>query len=90
MSVRPEFSVHLLNEQGIAKATALGEVFSRCLDEVEAILPPGPSREKSLVITLLQDASFRAKRGMAVDPANQKMRRSAPSAAWPSTPANQK
>ena len=68
--MRQEFQVHMLNEAGIAKATKLGEIFSTALDQVEAIVPAG--RERALVVTKLQEASFFAKRGIAVDPANQK------------------
>lgn len=70
MSVRNEFQVHILNDEGIAKANALAEAFSSTLDLIEKIVPP--SRERSLVVTKLQEAAFWAKRGMAVDPANQK------------------
>ena len=68
--MRPEFSVYLLNDNGIEKALALGEVFSEALLKIEALVPAG--RERALVITKLQEASFFAKRGIAVDPANQK------------------
>jgi hypothetical protein len=68
--MRPEFQVHMLNEVGIAKAITLGEVFSKALDAIEQLVPTG--RDRALVITKLQEASFFAKRGIAVDPANQK------------------
>jgi hypothetical protein len=71
MSRRQEFAVHILNDIGIAKATALGKIFSDALDAIEAIVPAG--RERALVVTKLQEASFFAKRGIAVDPANQKV-----------------
>jgi len=67
---RSEFQVHLLNETGLAKAKALGDVFSEALDKIEAIVPPG--RDRSLVITKLQEASFFAKRGIATLTENQK------------------
>lgn len=70
MTMRSEFQVHMLNGTGIERATALGEAFSELLTKVEAIVPA--SRERSLVVTKLQEAAFWAKRGMAVDPANQK------------------
>jgi hypothetical protein len=70
MLIRQEFSVHLLNELGIDAANKLAEVFTTALEEVEKLVPPG--RERSVVITKLQEAAFFAKRGMAVDPANQK------------------
>lgn len=67
---RPEFQVHILNDAGIAKATALGEIFSDALEQIESLIPPG--RERALVVTKLQEASFFAKRGIAVVPDNQK------------------
>lgn len=70
MTTRSEFQVHLLNDAGIAKANALAEVFSATLDTIEKLVPAG--RERSLVITKLQEASYWAKRGIAIDPANQK------------------
>lgn len=72
MSVRKEFAVHLLNDVGIDKATKLGEIFSTALSAIEELLPP-PCRELSIVITKLQEASYFAKRGIAVDTANQKL-----------------
>jgi hypothetical protein len=67
--MRDEFKVHQLNDQGLKKATDLGEVFSQMLDAIEALIPQG--RERSIVITKLQEASFFAKRAIALDPANQ-------------------
>lgn len=67
--MRQEFQVHLLNDQGIERAKQLGDVFSAALDRIEALIPQG--RERSLVITKLQEASFFAKRAIAVDSANQ-------------------
>jgi hypothetical protein len=60
---RQEFQIHLLNETGLAKANALGDILSDALDKIEAIVPAG--RDRSLVITKLQEAGFFAKRGMA-------------------------
>jgi len=67
--MRQEFQIHMLNEHGIAKATALGEIFSLTLVAIEAVLPAG--RERALVVTKLQEACFFAKRGIAGDAANQ-------------------
>lgn len=69
MSVRAEFQTHLLNERGLAAASAIGQVFSDALDKIEALVPSG--RERALVTTKLQEAAFFAKRAIAVDPANQ-------------------
>lgn len=68
-NVRTEFQVHILNEQGLSKARELGEAFTEALDKIEALVPPG--RERALVITKLQEASFFAKRGIAVVTENQ-------------------
>lgn len=67
---RKEFQVHVLNETGMAKAETLAALFSEFLTTIEALVPPG--RELALVTTKLEEASFFAKRGMAMDPANQK------------------
>lgn len=68
--MRPEFQVHLLNSIGIERAEAIGKLFSDTLDGIEALIPAG--RERSLVVTKLQEASFFAKRAIAIDPNNQR------------------
>lgn len=68
--MKDEFKVHILNESGLEKARLLGEIFSKCLAEVNIVL--GPGRELSLVVTKLQEACFFAKRGIAIQPFNQK------------------
>jgi hypothetical protein len=65
-----EFKVHLLNEAGLAKAKQLEDAFTTLLASIEQIVPV--SRERSLVVTKLQEASFWAKRGIAVLPENAK------------------
>lgn len=76
---RNEFQVHMLNEAGIAKATELGEIFTTALDAIERVMSAGGAapqevaRCRAIVVTKLQEASFFAKRGIAVDPANQKL-----------------
>lgn len=67
--MRQEFQVHLLNASGVTKAIELAEIFTRALDEIEKLVPVG--RERSIVVTKLQEASYFAKRGIAVDLANQ-------------------
>ncbi len=69
MQHRPEFQVHLLNETGLAKANTLAAIFSLTLNEIEAIVPAG--RDRSLVVTKLQEAAFFAKRGIATLAENQ-------------------
>lgn len=66
--MRQEFQVHRLNESGMEKAVELAEIFSRALDQIETILVSSPGRERALVITKLQEASFFAKRALALDP----------------------
>ncbi len=68
--IRPEFGVHMLNEAGVEKARSLAEAFSVLLETVDILVPA--SRERSIVVTKLQEACFYAKRGIAVLPENQK------------------
>lgn len=67
--LRSEFAVHRLNPQGLERAETLARAFGVLLDCVEVLVPPG--RERALVVTKLQEASFFAKRGIAVLPENQ-------------------
>jgi hypothetical protein len=68
--VADEFRVHLLNPAGLNAATRVGGLFEKLLEELSLDVPPG--RERSLVITKLQEASYWAKRAIAVQPWNQK------------------
>lgn len=70
------FEVHRLNEKGMGKAKQLAESFDKLLAEVQAITgtmqsqdPAG--RERALVITHLELASFYAKKTMAQLQENQ-------------------
>lgn len=67
--MRDEFRVHKLNEHGLEAADRLADAFSTLLTEVDKLVPAG--RERSLVVTKLQEASFWAKRGVATQPQNQ-------------------
>lgn len=67
--VRAEFEVHRLNEVGLLKAGELAAGFSQLLDLVDSLVPAG--RERALVVTKLQEASFFAKRAIALLPENQ-------------------
>jgi len=71
MTIRSEFDVHMLNDDGIAKARAIAETFSAALDALEAQCG-ADGREMAVVRTKLQEAAFFAKRAMAVRPENQK------------------
>lgn len=69
MNIRPEFQVHMLNENGKRKAREIAEGFSILLAGVEALGVTG--RELALVKTKLEEACFFAKRGIASLPENQ-------------------
>jgi len=58
----------MLNEQGKEKATAIAEAFDGLVTALTPLCPP--SRELSLVITKLEEASFFAKKAMANQPEN--------------------
>lgn len=69
--MKDEFKVHRLNGNGMLKAQNLGEKFSETLELVERLGTNGGGREVALARTALQEASFWAKRAMALDPANR-------------------
>lgn len=66
-----EFEVHLLNEQGIAKAKEIANQFDAALDAIK-VLCGDQGRYMSIVKTKMEEASFFAKKAMAVLPENQK------------------
>lgn len=68
---RPEFAVHMLNEDGKAKAQELAQQFSKLTDYIEAIGVQG--RELSLAKTKLEEACFFAKKAMATNLSNQEL-----------------
>ena len=84
MSIRDEFSVHMLNEQGIEKAKRIADAYSRLLDELDGLCAASVNdysanatenaRCCALVRTKLQEACFFSKRAIAVLPQNQKER----------------
>lgn len=70
--IRPEFNVHLLNEEGKVKANIIAFVFTDTLNRLEDEDVCGSEgREMAIVRTKLQEAAFYAKRAMAVRPENQ-------------------
>jgi len=81
--IRPEFDAHMLNDAGKAKAIEIAGRFSALLESLEEIVGAdsremvvgADSREMALVRTNLQNASFYAKRAMAMQPANQQKQR---------------
>ncbi len=64
-----EFNVNLLNENGLCACTKLAGIFIDALHAIDSLIPPG--RERALVVTKLQEASFFAKRAIAMMPENQ-------------------
>jgi hypothetical protein len=63
LNVRPEFAVHMLNQEGKEKAAKIAIAFHNLLEEISSICPEG--REMSIVKTKLEEASFFAKKAMA-------------------------
>lgn len=61
-----EFEVHMLNEVGKEKASAIAAVFDDCLTKLEFLCGDiSPTREMALVRTKLEEACFFAKKAMA-------------------------
>lgn len=73
--ISPLFEVHILNDEGIAKAKGIARAFDSLLITLEEVcLENGKlgSREFSIVRTKLEEAAFFAKKAMALLPQNQK------------------
>lgn len=69
---RAEFAVHLLNDLGKDHAGLIAEAFTTLLNEVEYLVYPATmGREMSIVRTKLEEASFFAKKALAVQPEYQ-------------------
>lgn len=69
-AIREEFDVHVLNHEGMRKARDIASCFSILLNDLEEHCGKD-GREMALVRTHLQQASFFAKRAMAMRPENQ-------------------
>lgn len=65
----PEFTVHMLNDQGKKNAHDIQAAFDNCLNTLKTICEDG--RYLSLVKTKLEEASFFAKKAMAIKQVNQ-------------------
>jgi len=65
------FQVHRLNSVGMAKAQSLAFNFEVLLDFIERNAPEG--RELAIVRTKLEEASFFAKKAMAMQQENQEV-----------------
>jgi hypothetical protein len=70
IEIRNEFQVHMLNNEGKARATDLAKLFTVFLNNIESQCGPD-GREMAIVRTKLQEAAFFAKRAIAVLPSNQ-------------------
>lgn len=68
--MRPEFEVHMLNEEGKKKAAAIADTFDQCLGELQDICGAG-GREMYIVCDRLEEACFFAKKAMAKNLQNQ-------------------
>lgn len=66
----PLFQVHMLNENGRAKAKAIANEFDSLLINLKNICPEN-TREFAIVKTNLEQACFFAKKAIANDPGNQ-------------------
>ena len=72
--MNPLFEVHMLNEEGKAKAKLLAEHFDELLSRIEQVcgMPPsGTTREMAIVKTKLEESCFYAKKYLAMRPENQ-------------------
>ncbi len=70
ITIRPEFTVHKLNEQGMASAADLAKLFSVFLTNIECHTGT-EGRYMAIVRTKLEEASFFAKKALAVMAENQ-------------------
>lgn len=69
--MRPQFAVHMLNDQGKVKAATIGMLFSNLLETLEPLCIDG--RELSIAKTKLEEACFYAKKAMATNLDNQQV-----------------
>lgn len=63
--MNPEFKVYSLNQQGIRNAQDIADIFDQTLDQLSTYCSAG--REWSIVRTKLEEASFFAKKAMAIN-----------------------
>jgi hypothetical protein len=61
--MHPQFAVHMLTDEGNAKAKEIAEAFDDCLTRLEVVCPDG--RHLALVRTKLEEACCFAKKAMA-------------------------
>lgn len=67
IKIRPEFTVHKLNADGLHMAAQVAKVLSCALNDLEAVCGTD-GREMAVVRTKLQEAGFFAKRAVAMRP----------------------
>lgn len=73
-TVHKAFEVHMLNNEGKVRAAAIAREFDTLLTRLEEIVTvseTGSTREMSIVVTKLEEASFFAKKAMASQKKNQ-------------------
>jgi len=70
MTICHEFAVHKLNEGGLKRAEEIAVLFNAFLFALESTIGTD-GREVAVVRTKLEEASFFAKKAMAVNPINQ-------------------
>jgi hypothetical protein len=70
IEIREEFTVHKLNDAGLARAGDVAKLFTVFLNNLESVTGSG-GREMAIVRTKLQEANFFAKRAVAVLVENQ-------------------
>lgn len=69
--IDPKFDSFKLNDDGQKKADEIGVLFTGLLRGLKEICPEG--REFSVVQTKLEEASFFAKKSIALDPSNTEL-----------------
>lgn len=67
MPIAQEFASHLLNHTGLERAGKIAQAFNDLVIALD--LPEG--RQRSIVMTKLEEACFFAKKAIAVRPENQ-------------------
>jgi hypothetical protein len=68
--MNPEFEFYSLNEEGVKATQRVAELFNNLLDELDPLM--GFGRYNALVRTKLEEASFFAKKSLAVQKPYQK------------------
>jgi len=63
------FKVHMLNHKGIEKAVQIEHAFDTLVNKIHTSIED--DRCKALMLTKLEEASFYAKKGMAMGKINQ-------------------